>query len=79
MDEIVTPQEARIETLLQILAVLLDKLGGEIVIGRKEFEQFAGAPVVGRYISKDYVMFRLAYEDEAAYIDAMDLPPNPQT
>lgn len=79
--EIVTPQEAKVESLLQLLAVLLDKLGGEIVISRRDFEMVEGLPVVGRYISKDYVLFRLV-EDEMADdgTEELDLPEeNPQT
>ena len=81
MDEIVTPQEARIETLLQLLAVLLDKLGGEVIISRRDFEIVEGLPVVGRHISKDYVVLRIAEEDEIADgTEALDLPEeNPQT
>jgi len=81
MDEIVTPQEAKIESLLQIIAVLLDKMGGEIVISRREFEMLEGVPVVGRYISKDYVVFRLAAEDEETDVEIIDFPEEfpPQT
>lgn len=74
MDEIVTPQEAKIESLLQIVAVLLDKMGGEVIISRRDFEMLEGVPVVGRYISKDYVVFRLAEEDEESDVEFMDFP-----
>jgi len=72
MDEIVTPHEAQIETLLQILACLLDQLGGEVVLSRASFSAYEGVPVVGRYISKDYVMLRIALEDEGEV--TIDLP-----
>jgi len=78
MDEIVTPHEAQVDTLLQLLAIMLDKLGGEVAISRQDFEMYENAPVVGRRISKDYVLFRLAYEDEVAGIDEIDLPESPQ-
>lgn len=77
MDKITTPQD--IDTLLQLLAVLLDRVGGEIVISRKEFEMFEGTAVVGRYIAKDYVAFRLAEEEAFEDIEVIDLPETPQT
>jgi hypothetical protein len=81
MDEIVTPQEAMIESLLQIVAVLLDKMGGEVIISRRDFEMLEGVPVVGHHISKDYVVFRLAEEDEESDVEIIDFPEEipPQT
>jgi hypothetical protein len=80
MEEIVTPHEAQLETLLTLLAILLDRVGGELVISRRDFEMFDRAPVVGRYISKDYVLLRLAYEDEMGDMEEVDLPEeNPPT
>jgi hypothetical protein len=73
MDEIVTPHEAQIETLLQILACLLDRLGGEVVISRADFEAYQDAPVVGRHLTRDYVVIRLAYEDEEGDV-SLNLP-----
>lgn len=75
--EIVNPQEAQLDTLLQILAVLIDRMGGEVVISRAEFEAFEKVPVVGRAIAKDYVRFRLAEEDEEVAITEVDLPEEP--
>lgn len=78
MDEIVTPHEAQVDTLLQIIACLLDRLGGEVVISRQDFEMYEDAPVVGRHLTRDYVVFRLAYEDEEGDV-SMGLPEeNPQ-
>ncbi len=74
MEEIVTPHEAQLESLLTLLAILLDRVGGELVISRRDFEMFDGVPVVGRYISKDYVMLRLAEEDEVGSIETLDFP-----
>jgi hypothetical protein len=40
---------------------------------------FEGVPIVGRYISKDYVLLRLDDEDEIVLIEDADLPEeNPQ-
>lgn len=79
MEEIVTPHEAQIETLLQLLACLLDQLGGEVVISRESFTAYEGVPIVGRHISSNYVMLRLAYEDEESGVnlDIPDMPPQP--
>ena len=75
MDEIVTPHEAQIESLLQLLACLLDQVGGEVVINRRDFTMYEGVQVVGRYISKDYVLLRIAEEDEeTGDSETVDLP-----
>lgn len=57
--------ETQLETMVQIMAVLLDKLGGEVVISRRDFEMYEDVPVVGHRISPDYVVFRLGDEDQA--------------
>lgn len=78
--EIVNPQEAQLDTLLQILAVLIDRLNGEVVISRAEFEAYEGVPVVGCSIARDYVRFRLALEDEDALVEETEFPEDkPQT
>ena len=78
--EIVNPKEDQLDTLLQILAVLIDRVGGEVVISRAEFEAFEGVPVVGRSIARDYVRFRLAEEDEEVIIEETEFPEDkPQT
>jgi hypothetical protein len=73
-DLITNPAEAKLETLLQIMACLIERLGGEVVIGRKEFTAFEGVPVVGRNLSGGYVVLRLGDEDEAEFIE---LPSDP--
>lgn len=72
--KIVDPAQEPLDTLLQILAVLIDRAGGEVVINRAEFEAYEDVPVVGRAIAKDYVRFRLAEEDEEVIIEERDLP-----
>jgi hypothetical protein len=52
-------EEAKLETLLQIVAVLIDRLGGEVFISRGEFEMMEDVPVMGHSISDDYAVFRL--------------------
>jgi hypothetical protein len=58
-----TPTEHKLHVALQLLAVLIDRLGGEILIDRKEFEFFEDCPVVGRDYGT-HVVFRLGDEDE---------------
>lgn len=62
--KLMTPHEAEIDRLLQIMAVLLDKLGGEVILNRRDIELFFDVPVVSRVISPDYILFRVAYPDE---------------
>jgi hypothetical protein len=55
--------EHKLHVALQLLAVCIDRLGGEIIIERKEFEFFGDCQVVG----KDYgthVVLRLGDEDD---------------
>ena len=76
--KLLTPHEAEIDRLLQIMAVLIDKLGGEVILNRHEIEAFFDVPVVSRVISADYVLFRNQYPDEESEairdIDLPDLP-----
>jgi hypothetical protein len=79
--KIMTPHEAEIDKLLQVMAVLIDKLGGEVFISRHELEAFFDVPVLSRVISPDYVRFTLGGEDEVSAAHSIDLPEeeNPQT
>jgi hypothetical protein len=78
--KIVDPAQEPLDTLLQVLAVLIDRAGGEVVISRTEFEAFEDVPVVGRLIARDYVRFRLAEEDEEVIIEETEFPEDkPQT
>jgi hypothetical protein len=64
--KLLTPHEAEIDRLLQIMAVLIDKLGGEVVLNRRDIELFFDIPVTSRVISPDYILFRVNYPDELA-------------
>lgn len=79
--KLLTPHEAEIDKLMQIMAVLIEKLGGEVIISRQEIESFFDIPVVSRVISADYVMFRNVYPDESDDSKDIDLPgeETPQT
>lgn len=63
--KLLTPHEAEIDRLLQVMAALIERLGGEVVLSREEIESFFDIPVVSRVISPDYVRFRLIYPDES--------------
>lgn len=63
MEDIVAP-EAKINQLLQLLALLIERLGGEVVVSHQEFSMFEDVPVVGRKLSPNYVVLRLGDEDE---------------
>ena len=51
--------QSGIDTLVQILAVLIDRLGGEVVVSRREFDMYGGVSVLGRNLSSDHMLLRL--------------------
>jgi hypothetical protein len=77
--KLMTPHEAEIDRLLQIMAVLIDKLGGEVIVSRQELEMFFDVPVLTRPISPDYIRFRVDYPDEmvVSLEDTEPLPDKP--
>lgn len=76
--KLLTPHEAEIDKLLQIMAVLIDKLGGETFISRQELEAFFDVPVLSRVISPDYVRLYLPAEGEIVEdSEIVDLPDEP--
>jgi hypothetical protein len=72
--KIMTPHEAEIDKLTQIIALLVAKLGGEVLINRHELEEFFDVPVLSRVISPDYCLLRLSDEDQAVEIEIIDHP-----
>ena len=77
--KLLSPHEAEIDRLLQIMAVLIDKLGGEVILNREEIESFFDIPVVTRVISSDYIRLRVAYPDESdAEMTSIDIPLPPE-
>jgi hypothetical protein len=76
--KLMTPHEAEIDRLVQIMAVLLDKLGGEVILHRRDIELFFDVPVISRVISPDYVLFRVAYPDEVDDVE-IDIPGDKDT
>jgi hypothetical protein len=74
-DIVVTPQEdSKINTLLQIIAVLLDRIGGEVVINSKEYSMYEDVPVMARTLAGGYTLLRIGDEDEESII-ADPFPP----
>jgi hypothetical protein len=51
--------KSEVDTLVQILAVLIDRLGGEVVVSKREFDMYEDVPVLGKNISSDYTVLRL--------------------
>lgn len=70
--KIMTPQEAQIDQMTQILACLLGKLGGEALINRHELQEYFDVPVLTEVISGDYVRLYLRDEDQAIEIEIVD-------
>jgi len=75
--KLMTPHEAEMDKLLQVMAVLIDRLGGEVILKRREIESFFDVPVVSRVISPDYVLFRVNYPDEDEIV--VDVVPEEDT
>lgn len=77
MEKLETPQEAKINALLQVVACLIDRLGGEVVISQKEYSMYEDVPVVGRNLTSGYVALRLGDEDEESSLGDIDRTPDP--
>lgn len=58
-----SPDEVKLACALQLLAVLIGRQGGEVLIDRKEFESFEDCPVVGRDYGT-HVVIRVGEEEE---------------
>ena len=61
--KVMTPHEAQIDQMTQIIACLLGRLQGEAIINRHELEAYFDTKVLTEVISGDYV--RLYLKDEA--------------
>jgi hypothetical protein len=63
-------QEMKIDTLIQVMAVLLARLGGDAVISHEEFASLEGVSIIGRNLPPSHIMFRL--EDEVGEVHGPD-------
>jgi hypothetical protein len=64
--EIVNPQELREEQLLRLLAVFVQRFGGEVVITQREFEMLEGVAVFAAQVTPEHLRLRLydeAYDE----------------
>ena len=57
------------EKLTQIIAVLLQKLGGEATISQREFDMMEGFPIMGSHPTPDKLKLRL--QEECCEYDVM--------
>jgi hypothetical protein len=72
--KIMSPHEAQIDQMTQIIACLLGRLQGEAVINRHELESYFDTKVLTEVISGDYVRLYLKDEDQSFEIEIVDLP-----
>jgi hypothetical protein len=61
-EKLYAPGELNLARALQLLAVLIDRLGGEVLIERRAFEMMEDVPVVGRDYGT-HVVLHLGGED----------------
>ena len=72
--KVMTPHEAQIDQMTQIIACLLGRLQGEAIINRHELESYFDVPVLTEVISGDYVRLYLKDEGQEIEIEILDLP-----
>lgn len=77
MKKVMSPHEAEVSMLLQIMAVLVNRLDGEVFISRAELEAFYEVPVLSRIISPEYFRLSLGDEDLMGETEVIDLPEEP--
>jgi hypothetical protein len=53
-----------VDTLLQVVAVLLRRLGGETIISQREFEMVEGLPVFGNSLLPEHLRLYLVERPE---------------
>jgi hypothetical protein len=60
--EIVNPQELREDMLLRLLAVFVQRFGGEVVIAKNEFDMLEGVEVFANQTTPEHLRLRLYYD-----------------
>ena len=55
-------KDPKLEMALQLLAVLLNRAGGETVISQEEFDSFEGVQVQARHLGRDHLKIQLEEE-----------------
>jgi len=64
---IVNPTELREENLTKLLAVLIDRFDGEVLISMREFAMMEGVDIRARYVTSEHLRLSLAFDDEEFY------------
>jgi hypothetical protein len=61
MGEIETNEKEQysVDTLLQLLAIFINRSGGEVIITRQEFDMVEGVEVFGRSLTPDILRLRV--------------------
>jgi hypothetical protein len=67
---------AAFENLLQIMSLLVDRLGGEVIFSKEEFACYKTSKVLMRYISEDYVRLRISVPEVVVLEDIDRTPPS---
>jgi hypothetical protein len=57
--EIVNPQELREEQLLRLVAIFVQRFGGEVVVTKNEFEMLEGVAVFAQQVTPEHLRLRL--------------------
>jgi hypothetical protein len=68
--EIVNPQELREEQLLRLVAVFVQRFGGEVTLSEREFEMMEGADIFASHPAPGILRLRLydeCYDMEETY------------
>lgn len=55
--------DPKLDMALQLLAVLLNRSGGEVFISQEEFDEFEGVQVKARQLGRDHIRLQLEDED----------------
>lgn len=62
-EKIFAPGELNLHRALQLLAVLIEREGGEVLISRKDFELMEDVPIKGQDYGS-HVVLHVCFEDE---------------
>lgn len=60
--EIIDTQEMREDVLLQLLAVFVNRFGGEVMISAREFGAVEGCLLLAKHVTPEHLRLRLGEE-----------------
>jgi hypothetical protein len=49
----------KLDVALQLLAVFVNRLGGEVVISQKEYEMMEGVQLLAKHLTPEHLLLRL--------------------